>query len=325
MFLPIRYTYADNSALDPNSSSFSYTSAVSNKNDISQVNTNNITENGAEPSVSNLVATTGGAVDEENLSDQVSVYTVHDGDTYSAIAGMFGVSVNTILWANDKKKSDKPIVGETLIILPIDGINYTVKSGDTLKNIADKNGADVADMLAVNDGLTIDTELTVGQEIIIPGAEVDAPADNKPKSNTVASTKNNQNYYKDHPIQNTNGYFIDPVPTGHRTQNLHGPGNRGIDIGASIGTPIYAAASGTVLIAKTGWSGGYGNMIILQHPNGTKTLYGHMSRLGTHTGDKVSQGEIIGYVGSTGHSTGPHVHFEVFNAKNPGSDWSWKR
>ena len=64
-------------------------------------------------------------------------------------------------------------------------------------------------------------------------------------------------------------------------------------------------------------------MIIIQHPNGTKTLYGHMSKLSTHSGDQVARGKVIGYVGSTGHSTGPHVHFEVFNAKNPGSDWSW--
>ena len=113
------------------------------------------------------------------------------------------------------------------------------------------------------------------------------------------------------------------MPTGHKTQGLHGPGKRGIDIGAPTGTPIYASASGTVLLARTGWNGGYGNMVIIQHPNGTKTLYGHMSKLGARTGANVSRGEVIGYVGSTGRSTGPHVHFEVFNARNPGADWSW--
>ena len=113
------------------------------------------------------------------------------------------------------------------------------------------------------------------------------------------------------------------MPTGHKTQGLHGPGNRGIDIGAPKGTPIYASAPGRVLIAKTGWSGGYGNMVIVEHPNGTKTLYAHMTKLGTKTGAEVARGEIIGYVGSTGRSTGPHLHFEVFNARNPGTDWSW--
>lgn len=102
-----------------------------------------------------------------------------------------------------------------------------------------------------------------------------------------------------------------------RSQGPHGPGGRGIDMAAPTGTPIVAAASGTVLLSKGGYSGGYGEMIVIQHANGTKTLYAHMSKRATTTGAKVSQGETIGYVGSTGRSTGPHLHFEVQGAKNP--------
>jgi murein DD-endopeptidase MepM/ murein hydrolase activator NlpD len=135
-------------------------------------------------------------------------------------------------------------------------------------------------------------------------------------------------------LKNIIGYFINPLPTGRKTQGLHGPGRRGIDIGAPRGTNIYASAGGVVTAVKTGCvegksgsrcGGGYGNMVIIQHSNGTKTLYGHLLKVITHTGAQVNRGEVIGLVGSTGRSTGPHVHFEVFNAKNPGADWSWAK
>ena len=261
--------------------------------------------------------------------DQTSVYVVRSGDSISQIADMFGVSVNTILLANDMKKGEKLVPGDVLLILPISGLEHTVTKGQTLKSIAKLYKADINDIIFYN-GLTDDTQLAVGDKIMIPGGDMIDEGGDKPASNLNSSVARDQNYYITHPIQNLIGYFINPLPTGHKTQGLHGPGNRGIDIGAPVGTPIYASASGTVLVIKTGCKvgqtrcgGGYGNMAVIQHPNGTKTLYGHMSKLGTHTGASVSQGEVIGYVGDTGRSTGPHVHFEVFNAKNPGSDWSW--
>ncbi len=83
------------------------------------------------------------------------------------------------------------------------------------------------------------------------------------------------------------------------------------------GTPIKAAASGRVIFAKVGWNGAYGNLTIIQHDNGTQTYYAHQSKLAVSAGDYVNQGEVIGYVGSTGRSTGPHLHFEVRGAPNP--------
>jgi murein DD-endopeptidase MepM/ murein hydrolase activator NlpD len=85
--------------------------------------------------------------------------------------------------------------------------------------------------------------------------------------------------------------------------------HEGIDIGAGTGTPIRAAKAGTVVFA--GVMSGYGNVIIVDHGGGFSTLYAHQSRLGASRGADVSQGEVIGYVGSTGHSTGPHLHFET--------------
>lgn len=282
---------------------------------------NIVSDNAIAPSTGPMGVSDGkGGPDSEA---ETSIYVVRKGDSLAAIADMFGVSVNTILSANDMKKGDKIKEGDVLFILPISGIQHTVTKGQTLQSIAKFYKIDIND-IALYNGITQDTKLAIGDELMIPGADnmMDEGGD-KPASNLSTAPSRDKNYYDSHPLQNLLGYFINPLPTGHKTQGLHGPGNRGIDIGAPKGTPIYAPAPGRVLIAKTGWSGGYGNMVIIEHPNGTKTLYGHMSKLGTHTGDSVERGEIIGYVGSTGHSTGPHLHFEVFNARNPGADWSW--
>lgn len=284
---------------------------------------NIVSENALVPMINHL-SIPGETEIGDSYSDQISVYVVRKGDSISQIAEMFNVSVQTIFSANDIKKDEKIKEGDVLFILPVSGVEYIIKKGDTLKGIAKDFKVDVYDITQFN-GIAEDTKLAVGDKILIPGGEMMDEGGDKPVSNLGVAVVKDKNYYSSHPIQNFVGYFINPVPNGHKTQGLHGPGNRGIDIGAPTGTPIYASASGKVLIAKTGWSGGYGNMVIVQHPNGTKTLYAHMSKLGTHTGDSVKQGEIIGYVGSTGHSTGPHVHFEVYNAKNPGSDWSWAR
>ncbi|OGI76030.1 hypothetical protein A3C67_01540 [Candidatus Nomurabacteria bacterium RIFCSPHIGHO2_02_FULL_42_19] len=286
-------------------------------------NTNILSDNALLPATGPLGVSDGTEVAIRGaFSDQVSVYVVRKGDSISQIAEMFDVSVSTVLAANDLKKGDTIVEGEVLVILPISGIEHTVTKGQTLASIAKTYKVEISDITSYN-GISEDAKLAIGDELLIPGGEMTEEG-GEPSVNLGTSVVNDQNYYATHPIQGLASYFINPLPTGRKTQGLHGPGHRGIDIGAPSGTPIYAAASGIVLIAKTGWSGGYGNMTIIQHPNGTKTLYAHMSKLGTTTGASVSQGQVIGYVGSTGKSTGPHLHFEVFNAKNPGADWSWK-
>jgi len=112
------------------------------------------------------------------------------------------------------------------------------------------------------------------------------------------------------------GYYMKPVSGAARTQGIHG--YNGVDLGAPVGTPIMAAADGDVIIVKNGgWNGGYGNYVVIRHDNGTQTLYAHNSSNIVYPGQYVVQGQVIGYVGSTGRSTGPHVHFEVRGAKNP--------
>jgi LysM repeat protein len=265
-----------------------------------------------------------GASDGKNVPDpstnQTSVYVVRNGDSLSQIANMFGVSSDTVLWANDMKKDEKLIPGDVLFILPVSGIKHTVVKGQTLQSIAKLYKADVNDIIQAND-ITLDTQLAVGDTLIIPNA-IKSDESGQPIKNIAASTAKDKIYYDSHPIQNLAGYFIDPVPGYRKSQGIHD--NNAVDLAIAKGTPIHAAAAGRVILARTGYNGGFGNLVIISHPNGTETLYAHQSKITTITGETVYQGEVIGYVGSTGHSTGPHLHFEVHGAQNPGADGSWK-
>ena len=235
-------------------------------------------------------------------NDQIQVYEVKNGDTLSDVAKMFNVSRNTIAWANDIKNG-KLTPGDTLLILPVSGVKHTIKKGDTIKSIAKKYKASSEDILSFND---IDEDnLVVGEVVIVPDGEmvVDAPiVKSKPKRKVYASAGV--------------GYYTRPIIGGVKTQGIHG--HNGVDIGAPVGSPILAAAEGVVLAAKpSGYNGGYGKMVIISHPNGTQTVYGHLSSVYVTTGQSVSKGEQIGESGNTGRSTGPHLHFEVRGAENP--------
>ncbi len=244
----------------------------------------------------------------------ISTYTVRSGDSLSAIAKMFGVSINTILWSNGLTTKDAIQPGQTLVILPVSGISYTVKKGDTLLSIAKKYKADVAEIQSFN-GLDINASISVGDILIIPDGEL------LPVASSIASKPNTTNtglpglitggYTRD-----PAGYFTHPVTGAIRTRGIHG--FNGVDLASKTGTPIYAAAAGKVLISKNGgWNGGYGSYVVISHPNGMQTLYGHLSSVSVIVGETVSQGELIGRMGSTGNSTGPHLHFEVRGGKNP--------
>jgi murein DD-endopeptidase MepM/ murein hydrolase activator NlpD len=268
-------------------------------------------DNALVPRVSPIVASDSLLLlDQSSLEDQTSVYVVRKGDSISTIAEMFGVSVNTIYWANDLKKGAKLNEGQILVILPFDGLKHTVKPKETLNGIAKLYKADVADILAFN-GLAKEDSLVVGDELVIPDGQKTEESDKVVLSFNISNT-----YIKN--LKSVDGYFIYPLPKGPRIRKTQGIHDKyAIDIGAPAGTPIYAAASGLVVIARTGYNGGYGTFVVVKHPNGTESRYAHMSKLGTSAGKQVSQGEIIGYVGTTGRSTGNHLHIEIRGARNP--------
>ncbi|TSC86986.1 MAG: peptidase M23 family protein [Parcubacteria group bacterium Gr01-1014_8] len=231
-------------------------------------------------------------------NQSISIYVVQEGNTLSEIAEMFDVSMNTIKWANDISASGTIRVGQTLTILPVTGIKYKVKKGDTLASIAKVFHGD-ADEIANFNGIAA-SSLTLGDEIIIPDGELaSAPRVATPKLS--ASGGSSAQYA---------GYYLRPIVGGIRSQGIHG--YNGVDLAAPAGTPILASAPGDVIVSKgTGWNGGYGEYVVIKHDNGTQTLYAHASSLIIGVGQHVVQGQVIGYVGSTGRSTGAHVHFEI--------------
>jgi len=278
-----------------------------------------VSDNALLASVSPLGSLNGtGGADFFSSDDQVSVYVVRKGDSVSQVAEMFGVSVDTVLSANDMKKGDKLKEGDILLILPFSGVEHTVVKGQTLQAIANLYKVDINDILFFND-IESNAKISIGEKLMVPGASMPNEAPKRASSGTAKLPLSISSA-----IKNIQGYFINPVPSGRRTRTTSAS-HKGVDIGAPTGAPIYASASGSVTFARTGYNGGFGTLVILSHANGTRTLYAHMSRLGTTPGAQVTQGEIIGYVGSTGRSTGPHLHFEVQGAKNPGNDWSWAR
>lgn len=270
---------------------------------------------------------TAADIETQPSNSQISIYIVRDGDTLSSIASMFGVSVNTIVGANDINK-DVIHPGQELIILPITGIQHTVLKGETLASLAAKYNSNAHDIAAYN-SLADNEALTVGQTVIIPNVDMQyttPPSSGSGSSSTSAATtakpKTAENKFVPAPLRGTGGvdqtgYYTWPVAGGVITQGLHG--FDAVDIGAPKGTDIYAAAAGTVIIAKDNgaWNGGYGNYIVIQHNNGSQTLYAHASAVLVSQGDQVTQGQLIAKVGMTGEATGNHLHFEVRGAKNP--------
>lgn len=243
----------------------------------------------------------------DSNNGEISVYTVREGDSLSQIAEMFGVTANTIMWANDITKSTGIRPGDTLVILPIAGVRHVVKSGDSINSIAKKYEGNVDEILAYNQ-LDSASDLKVGDTLIIPGGAMHATV---AKTNSVGSAN---------PTKVTGGVastgFTHPAPGSVKTQGIHG--YNAVDLAGSMGSPIRAAAAGEVIVSKFGgWNGGYGNYIVIRHKNGTQTLYAHLSRIDVGVGAYVEQGQTIGGMGSTGKSTGTHLHFEVRGGKNP--------
>lgn len=234
--------------------------------------------------------------------DKIITYSVQPGDAISTIAAKFGVSVNTILWENSLTLNSTIRGGQILKILPVTGLSYAVSKRDTLKKIASKYKADEAKILEFNKMESAE-DLQIGQLLIIPDGVKQAVAVAAPvySAKNIITPQNPANRSATKLQWPTSSYRITQYRTWRHT---------GIDVGNKTGQPVYAAEDGVVEAA--GWNrGGYGYYIIINHGGGLKTLYAHHSKLYVSVGQKVSRGQVIGAIGSTGRSTGPHLHFEV--------------
>jgi LysM repeat protein len=233
-------------------------------------------------------------------------YEVSSGETISSIAKKFGIDSDTIKWENDlSNDSIKP--GDFLKILPVSGVSYKVKSGDTLASVAKKYSANEQAIVdfPFND-VPDDFSLRIGQVLIIP--------DGVPPEAKVKPSRPQPQYLAQGPSSPTfsapfGASFIWPV--GGSISQYFAWYHPGIDIANRSAPGIATSDGGTVLIA--GWpdNSGYGNRIVVDHGNGYRSLYAHLSNIYVSVGEKVSRGQLIGQMGSTGRSTGIHLHFEV--------------
>jgi murein DD-endopeptidase MepM/ murein hydrolase activator NlpD len=228
--------------------------------------------------------------------DQVISYTVKKGDTLSSLAVTFGVSVDTIKWANDIP-GDSLSVGEELKIPPVTGIVYKVRDGDTVYSIAKKYKTDAQKIVnfPFNDFADIDTfSLNVGQSLIVPDGVIEAAPAIIYQAPPVFVGGSGQFMWP------TNG-VITQYPIWY---------HMALDIANPSQPPVMAADDGTVILVKY-LNYDYGHHVMIDHGNGLISLYGHMTDIYVNVGDHVARGQVIGRMGSTGRSTGTHLHFEI--------------
>lgn len=234
--------------------------------------------------------------------DKVEPYTIKSGDTLASIGKKFGVSVDTIKWANDLK-TDIIKPNQTLKIPPVTGVVHTVVSGETVYSIAKKYNTTAQNIVnfIFNDFADIDTfALRAGQVLYVPDGVIEPE---QPKyfaqapqyANAIAGVRGSTNF-----IWPTTG-IITQYPTWY---------HMAFDIASNALPPVIAADTGTVTFAGCiNW--GYGCHVVIDHGNGYSTLYAHMSVLSVSAGQAINQGQQLGNMGSTGRSTGPHLHFEI--------------
>ncbi len=240
--------------------------------------------------------------------DSVVGYTVELGDTVSSIAQQFGISINTILWANNLTARSLIRPGDELSILPVSGLIHTVKSGDTLSKIAQAYSVSEDEITNSN---RLSGVLKINDDIIIPGgvkATVVAAAPSITPSTGIGIISDLVKSTNAPEASTTSGSMLWPTE-GHRITQYFSWSHTGLDIANKQGTPLYASEGGTVEFS--GWSNGYGYNVVINHGGGKKTRYAHASQLFVAVGDQVVRGENIAAMGSTGWSTGPHIHFEV--------------
>ncbi len=251
---------------------------------------------------------------------EIVQYKVDTGDSVFGIAEFFGVEPETVLWANYDLLNDTPDFlepGMELNIPPLDGVFYEWKEGDTLEGVADAFDATIEDIVGF-----IGNKIDLSNPAVEPGTMVMVPGGHREFRQwlipTIARGSAGVNTTALGPGACSGSYdgafgsgaFIWPAGQHFLSGNDYWSGHLGLDIAAGQGASIFAADAGVVVFA--GWAnGGYGNTVMIDHGNGYQTLYAHMSSVGVGCGASVSAGRTIGSSGSTGNSTGAHLHFEV--------------
>ena len=255
----------------------------------------------------------------ERVRTEIVKHTVEEGDTIFGIAAAFGLAPETIVWSNRETIKDAPWLiqpGIELLILPVDGVYHTTLAGETVEGIAADYDVDSEVLHNEWNGLEQGTQLREGQLLVVPSAKGEEVEWTPPPAQPTAGAAG-YSYGVCSGVSYTgpggNGWFV--LPTGGTRVSgwyFHDPRNPthiGLDYACRMGEPIYASDNGVVTIA--GWNGGYGILIEVNHGNGFVTRYAHFSDIAVGCGQSVYQGSLLGYCGSTGWSSGAHLHFEV--------------
>jgi len=241
-------------------------------------------------------------------------YTVESGDTLASIAKKFGVDTDSITWLNKGLSEKKIKIGTVLKIPPVTGVVHTVKAGETIYSVAKKYNVSAQAVVdfPFNEFTNDETfALAIGQQLIVPDGEMPDEVILSPRSNLASTLTPNAG------AVSATGNWIWPA-AGKISQDFKA-WHKGIDIANHDGGPILAADSGTVLVASWADNTGYGNRVVIDHGNGKKTLYAHMSSFSVVVGQTVKRGDKLGMMGSTGRSTGTHLHFEIRTDKGNAS------
>jgi len=251
----------------------------------------------------------------------VELYTVESGDSVFGIASYYGITPESVLWSNYDSLKDNPhaiTVGMELNIPPVDGVYYQWQDGDTFESVATEFETDPADILGWggNKFDLTNPQVEPGSWVMIPDGKREFQQWIVPIIPRGAAGVSTGMYgagacpggYEGGAYGT--GSFIWPTINHTISGNDYWSGHLAIDIGSALGEPISASDSGVIVFA--GWAtGGYGNAVAIDHGNGYQTLYAHLNSVNVHCGQSVSQGQNIGFGGSTGNSTGPHLHFEI--------------
>jgi len=242
--------------------------------------------------------------------DKITTYTISEGETYWTVSFKYEIDIDTLLWANGITDVNNIEIGKNLIILPVNGLLYTTVEGDTVEGVSKAFNV-ATDKIMSQNKLTSNT-LVADTQLVLPGARKYVP-----KPSSAVPNYAGDNYYYSGTVAMGSGSFSWPINSGTRfISQYFGWVTRyykhtGIDLDWRNGSDIIAADDGTVVATGYGWGGGYGNHIIIDHGNGYQTLYAHLSAISVRQGQNVTKGQSIGVMGSTGNSTGTHLHFEV--------------
>ncbi len=229
---------------------------------------------------------------------EMMIYEVAGGDTISSIAQKFDISLETILWENKLTSRSTLQIGQQLRILPITGVAHTVRTNDTISSIA-KRYASTIDKIEDFNQLYTD-QLVVGRTLVVPDGKIAAP---RPTIATIPSLGVPKN------VIARQGKGMAWPSSGRRISQYFSWRHPGLDIATGMGAPVSAALAGKVIFS--GWQRGYGLAVMVDHGQGLVTRYAHNSRNLVNVGEEIVKGQVIALEGSTGNSTGPHVHFEV--------------